>query len=137
MWHFCLWQYVRTWMTVLCETEHCVVQCQCIKLHSFCINIWLLSEMSGIFFFLSNVPFFFLFNNSLDLHVSTMAVTIGKCSRITSVNLIKSGRGRRWKKTCTMKINKILPFFVHKLFNKNHTKESTLLGRNSFKFLFI
>lgn len=104
-------------------------------LHKYLTTFW--DVWDFYFYFLSKVPFLFLCNDSLDLHVSTVAVTMGKCSRVTSVNLIKLGRGIRAKKMYTMKIpNKILPF-LYKLCNKNHTKESTLLGRNSFKFLFI
>lgn len=80
-------------------------------LHKYLTTFW--DVWDFYFYFLSNVPFLFLCNDSLDLHVSTVAVTMGKCSRVTSVNLIKLGRGIRGKKCIPWKSTKSYLFCIN------------------------
>lgn len=62
-------------------------------------------------FFKSNVPFLFLCNHCLNLHVLSIAVIMWKCSCVTSVNFIKLGREKGEKKMYSLKTSKTISIF--------------------------
>lgn len=79
------------------------------KLHSFCINIWLLSGMSEIFFFFKVMfLFFFLYINSLDVHGCHNGEMF--MYRFSKSDQIGEGEKREGKMD-SLQINKISPIF--------------------------
>lgn len=74
-------------------------------LHKYLTAFWDVWD----FFFFFKVMFHFSF--SISTPWMCVAVTIGKHSCVTSVNLIKLGKGKREGKMDSLKINKISPIF--------------------------